>query len=193
MCQYLAGECTLKRLQDSALGGRAINDEEEAVLKNSIKEISLAISKNLNDSLVNILADISRFRLHLKYTRFAHRIFNRMSILTDESDIELSKQARTLFQIPCANEVEEDEAKIVHHTIMKADVRGSTVVKEMLEKNGLNPASYFSLHFFNPINEIIPRYGAGKVFIEGDAVILSFLEYQHTPPSIGSLLQMLVV
>jgi len=54
-------------------------------------------------------------------------------------------------------------------------------VTEMLEKQGLNPASYFSLHFFNPINEIIPRYGGGKVFIEGDAVILSFLEYQDTP------------
>ncbi len=181
LCQYLAGECTIKRLQDSALGGRVISDDEEEVLKNSLKETSQSISKNLNDSLVNILEDISRFRLHLKYTRFANRIFNRMAVLTEDSDIELSKQARTLFQLPCAHEVEDDEAKIVHHTIMKADVRGSTVVTEMLERKGLNPASYFSLHFFNPINEIIPRYGGGKVFIEGDAVILSFLEYQHTP------------
>jgi len=181
LCQYLGGECSVKRLQDPALGGRQISDEEEVVLKNSLKQISQAINKNLNDSLINVLVDISRFRLHLKYTRFAHRIFNRMSILTEENDIELSKQARTLFQLHCANEIEEDEAKIVHHTIMKADVRGSTVVTEMLEKKNLNPASYFSLHFFNPINEIIPRYGGGKVFIEGDAVILSLLEYQHTP------------
>ncbi len=181
LCQYLAGECSIKRLQDPALGGRIINDEEQEVLKQSIKEISVSINKNLNDVLVNILTDISRFRLHLKYTRFAHRIFNRVSILTDDSDIELSKQASTLFQMPCAIEVEEGEAKIVHHTIMKADIRGSTVVTEMLEKQSLNPASYFSLHFFNPINEIIPRFGGVKVFIEGDAIILSFLEYQHTP------------
>ena len=108
-------------------------------------------------------------------------MFNRLTILTKASDIELSRQARTLFQLPCSNEIEEDEAKIVHHTIMKADVRGSTVVTEMLEKKNLNPASYFSLHFFNPINEIIPAYGGNKVFIEGDAIILSFLEYQHAP------------
>lgn len=181
LCQYLGGECSIKRLQDPAFGGRALSNEEEAVLKQSLKDISQAISKNLNDNLINILVDISRFRLHLKYTRFAHRTFNRLSILTDDADIELSKQARTLFQLNCANEIEDDEAKVVHHTIMKADVRGSTVVTEMLEKQSLNPASYFSLHFFNPINEIISRYGGGKVFIEGDAVILSFLEYEHTP------------
>ena len=85
-----------------------MSDEEENVLKKSLKEISQAISKNLNDNLINILVDISRFRLHLKYTRFAHRIFNRMSILTDDGDIELSKQARTLFQLYCADEIEDD-------------------------------------------------------------------------------------
>lgn len=181
LSQYLAGESSIKRLQDPALGGREITEDEEIVLKNSIKEISQLINKNLNDILIDILVDISRFRLHLKYTRFAHRLFNRLTILTKASDIELSRQARTLFQLPCSNEIEEDEAKIVHHTIMKADVRGSTVVTEMLEKKNLNPASYFSLHFFNPINEIIPAYGGNKVFIEGDAIILSFLEYQHAP------------
>tara|TARA_R110000772_G_scaffold41481_2_gene96645 strand:- start:31 stop:2301 length:2271 start_codon:yes stop_codon:yes gene_type:complete len=181
LCQYLAGECSIKRLQDPALGGRVITDNEMLLLKNSLKEIAQASSKNLNDKLIDILTDISRFRLHLKYTRFAHRIFNRLSILTDANDIDLSKQARTLFLLPCSTEIEDDEAKIVHHTIMKADVRGSTVVTEMLEKKNLNPASYFSLHFFNPINEIIPVYGGNKVFIEGDAIILSFLEYEHMP------------
>jgi len=37
----------------------------------------------------------------------------------------------------------------------------------------MNPASYFSLNFYEPLTKILPRYGAEKVFIEGDAVILS--------------------
>ena len=37
------------------------------------------------------------------------------------------------------------------------------------------------MRFFNPINEILGTYGANKVFIEGDAIILSFLEYEHAP------------
>ena len=64
---------------------------------------------------------------------------------------------------------------------MKADVRGSTTVTDELQNKGLNPASYFSMRFFNPINKILETYGANKVFIEGDAIILSFLEFEHTP------------
>ncbi|MAM70545.1 MAG: hypothetical protein CMP91_05305 [Gammaproteobacteria bacterium] len=179
--QYLAGECAIKRLQDQSHGGRELSNDELSLLKESGKQINLLVRKNLDDQLQRILIDIARFRLHLKYTRFAHRIFNRMNVLTVKEDIELSRQARTLYQLPCADEIEDDEAKIVHHTVMKADVRGSTVVTEMLEKHNLNPASYFSLHFFNPINEIIPVYGGNKVFIEGDAIILSFLEHEHSP------------
>ncbi len=80
-----------------------------------------------------------------------------------------------------ADEVTDDEDRIVHHAILKADVRGSTTVTDELEKKDLNPASYLSLRFFGPINEVLETYGANKVFIEGDAVILSFLEYEHNP------------
>lgn len=45
----------------------------------------------------------------------------------------------------------------------------------------LNPASYLSLRFFSPINERLSVYGAVKVFIEGDAVILGFYEYEGHP------------
>src|SRR5690606_10885180 len=95
--------------------------------------------------------------------------------------IQLSRQGRTLYQLPMAAEVEQDQEEIVHHAILKADVRGSTTVTAQLEALGLNAASYFSLHFFHPINELLPLYGAGKVFIEGDAIILSFLEYAERP------------
>jgi hypothetical protein len=40
----------------------------------------------------------------------------------------------------------------------------------------LNPASYFSLNFFEPVNKLLPKYGAEKVFIEGDALILALQE-----------------
>jgi hypothetical protein len=59
---------------------------------------------------------------------------------------------------------------------MKADVRGATIITKQLDESGLNPASFFSLNFFNPISEIVAQYGALKVFIEGDAIILAILE-----------------
>jgi hypothetical protein len=65
--------------------------------------------------------------------------------------------------------------------IIKADVRGSTDITQQMNKRGLNPASYFSLNFFNPISELLNDYGADKVFIEGDAIILSIYERENTP------------
>ncbi|MBT6585881.1 MAG: hypothetical protein HON77_16400, partial [Gammaproteobacteria bacterium] len=40
---------------------------------------------------------------------------------------------------------------------------------------------YFSLRFFDPITERLATYGAAKVFIEGDAVILAVNEYSNAP------------
>jgi hypothetical protein len=50
-----------------------------------------------------------------------------------------------------------------------------------MNERGLNPASYFSLNFFDPISEILSEYDAHKVFIEGDAIILSIFEREDTP------------
>src|SRR5690606_36709149 len=99
----------------------------------------------------------------------------RMAVLRKPEHVQLSRQASTLYQLPTAAEVEQEQEKIVHHVVLKADVRGSTSVTSQLEAMGLNAASYFSLHFFNPINELLPLYGAGKVFIDGDAIFLSVL------------------
>jgi hypothetical protein len=134
----------------------------------------------MSDSM-RLLCDISLYRQNLKYFRFSHRAFNRFTLLTDKDELTLSKSANTLYLIPTSSEIEEDDERICHHAILKADVRGSTTVTDELQTKGLNPASYFSTRFFNPINKILETYGANKVFIEGDAIILSFLEYEHTP------------
>src|SRR6202008_1017893 len=45
----------------------------------------------------------------------------------------------------------------------------------------LNPASYFSLNFYDPINKLLAKYGATKVFLEGDAIIVALLERENEP------------
>jgi hypothetical protein len=40
----------------------------------------------------------------------------------------------------------------------------------------LNPASHFSLNLHEPVKKILDRYGAKKVFIEGDAIVLAIFE-----------------
>ena len=181
VCQFLSGNITTTKLQDSISGGNKLSPEQVKALEELRAQLKDQVSKVDAADALKLLLDISRYRQNLKYFRFAHRAFNRLSLLSNEDDIKLSKSAGTLYLMPTSAEIEADDERICHHAIMKADVRGSTTVTDELQKKGLNPASYFSIRFFNPINKILETYGANKVFIEGDAIILSFLEFEHTP------------
>ncbi|GJM11742.1 MAG: hypothetical protein DHS20C12_01450 [Pseudohongiella sp.] len=181
VCQFLSGNINTSKLQDGISGGNKLSPEQVKSLESLKAKLKAQVSKaDASDSL-KLLGEISRYRRELKYFRFAHRAFNRLTLLTSDEDLKLSKSAGTLYSMPTSSEIEENEEQICHHAIMKADVRGSTTVTDELLNKGLNPASYFSTRFFNPINKILETYGANKVFIEGDAIILSFLEYEQTP------------
>jgi len=180
-CLFLNGNITISKLQDTISGGIKLSAEQvksldslKAKLKNQLFKADAA------DSL-KLLREISRYLRGLKYFVFAHRIFNRFTLLSSEQDLKFSKSVGTLYLMPTSTEIENDDERICRHAIMKADVRGSTTVTDELQNKGLNPASYFSMRFFNPINKILGTYGANKVFIEGEAIILSFLEFEHTP------------
>lgn len=162
-------------------GGAAL----QARLETCCTEFQEMIRDGEAELFVRLLTDFARYRLHLKYYRFAHRVFNRLSVITDPQKIQLAKAGGNLYRLLVSDEVKEvgvdEEPEIVHHAILKADVRGSTTVTTELIRQGLNPASYFSLRFFDPISERLAAYGAVKVFIEGDAVILGVYEYNNAP------------
>jgi hypothetical protein len=105
----------------------------------------------------------------------------RINLTDDENIINLSRANHTLYEFLLPNEKVEDEKPIINHVVLKADVRGSTSITHQMNKRGLNPASHFSLNFFNPISDTLNDYGAVKVFIEGDAMILSIFEREKTP------------
>lgn len=178
LCSYLAGGISWKDFTTRHKATQVFSPAELKTLKDSVVSKQAAEQDSV---LLAFLTAWANYRLHLKYYRFAHRVFNRLNILLDEDKLQLSSQAGTLYQLPTADEVKDDEVRTVHHAILKADVRGSTRVTEELERQGLNPASYFSLRFFSPINKVLPVYGAQKVFIEGDAIILAMLEHATAP------------
>ncbi len=165
----------------SAEGSAAL----QAKLEDCIKSFEELWEEADDELFLRLLTDFSRYRLHLKYYRFAHRVFNRLTVITDPEKIQLAKAGGNLYRLLTASEVKDvvsdDQPEIIHHAILKADVRGSTTLTTQLTNQGLNPASYFSLRFFNPINERLGIYGAVKVFIEGDAVILGLYEFDGRP------------
>ncbi|XOV88340.1 MAG: hypothetical protein ACFHX7_00290 [Pseudomonadota bacterium] len=182
-CAYVAGHDDKKILAKIDPGKEGVTLVVRE-LDELARECSRALKEETDEYVVRMLTDYSRFRLHLRYFRFAHRLFNRLSVITEPEEIQLARAGGHLYRLTGGDDVDAAEAgepQIIHHAVLKADVRGSTVVTRELIRQNLNPAAYFSTRFFGPINQLLSVYGAVKVFIEGDAVILAIYEEDQSP------------
>ena len=109
-------------------------------------------------------------------TRRLTAAMERVNLVRNERTRELSDLNHSLYEFLLPEEARPAEDRVLSHTIIKADVRGSTKITQDLLARGLNPASLFSLNFYEPVKRILDRYGAAKVFIEGDALVLAIFE-----------------
>ena len=127
--------------------------------------------------LVRFLRDYMRYQHDLRKLGVLMELLDLIHFPLDAKQRELSEMNHTLYEFLLPSESKDQKStKVSGHVILKADIRGSTSITAELLERELNPASYFSLNFFNPINKLLPRYGAAKVFLEGDAIILSIME-----------------
>lgn len=131
--------------------------------------------------LLSFLKSFAAYHRDLKNFRLISENLQWVNLLNDEKRINLSRVNRTLYEFYRQDEQMPERRPVRNHVIVKADVRGSTELTSRLSDKRLNPASFFSLNFFDPITGILPEYNASKVFIEGDALILSIVEKEDTP------------
>jgi hypothetical protein len=134
-------------------------------------------------SAVRYLRDFMLYYRDLRRNEVLNRAMEKIHVVANDRLCELSKVNGTLhtFLLP-AEENSQGEKAVVRHVIIKADVRDSSRVTRSLLERDMNPASYFSLNFYDPVNKLLEKYGATKVFVEGDAVILALLEKEGEPP-----------
>ncbi len=150
-------------------------------LKQTKKHLQQVARKPDYSTLRRFIIDFITYRRDLKYCDFIHNVMGQINFLIDDADVQLSRSNNMLHEYFEPGEHKNSTESIRCHVILKADLRGSTTMTDELFRRGLNPATHFSRNFFNPINQLIETFGAEKVFIEGDAVILSLFEYHKTP------------
>src|SRR5436853_899745 len=120
--------------------------------------------------------DFMRLRRDLRnYERLATAM-ERIQLVRSERTREISRMNNSLYEFLLASETPPAHDHVINHAVVKADVRGSTRITQDLLARGLNPATLFSLNFYEPVKRILDRYGAAKVFIEGDAMVLAIFE-----------------
>jgi hypothetical protein len=131
--------------------------------------------------LLRFLSAFARYHRDKSNFDVVQDAMQRINLTVEEKEQVLSRENNTLYEFLLPHEKAAEVAPIINHVVIKADVRGSTDITYQMNTLGLNPASYFSLNFFDPISEILSEYDAHKVFIEGDAIILSIFERKNTP------------
>ncbi|HET9407101.1 MAG TPA: hypothetical protein VFO39_07670 [Candidatus Sulfotelmatobacter sp.] len=123
------------------------------------------------------LQDFLRYHRDLRRLETLNSALDSVNLAGNERVRELSRVNGTLYEFLLPEEQQESSAdRILRHVVMKADVRDSTRLTRTMMDKGMNPASYFSLNFYDPVNKLLGKYGAQKVFLEGDAIILAILE-----------------
>jgi hypothetical protein len=146
----------------------------------AVKQINRCSNKDKKLYLITFLKDFFRYHRDLYNYRIIKDAMDSINLVTEEKIISLSRENHSLYEFLLPDERVKEEKPIANHVIIKADIRGSMTINHTMRSMGLNPASYFSLNFFDPISAVLSEYEASKVFIEGDAIILSIFEKEDS-------------
>ncbi|BAO43913.1 nucleotidyl cyclase domain-containing protein [Thiolapillus brandeum] len=181
--EYLAGGRSRKELLSILQQFKEITNLELYMdrMEAAYKQLGQAAGvSQRREWLIQVVEGYASLRRDLKLSWEMYRAMDLIRLPSRADELELSRANRLLQEFHLGSQAQKNE--ILGHVIIKADLRGSTELTASMIREGLNPASYFSQNLFDPINKLLEKYGAEKVFVEGDAVILMLLEYA-SPPS----------
>ena len=160
--QFPARKISMKRLDDSSRAIRRRSHEE-----------TLA-------TCLQFAEDLMRLRRGRRNYQGVVAWMERINLVRSEHARDLSRANKSLYEFLLPDEGRPADDPIINHVVIKADVRGSTSMTKDLLARGMNPASHFSMNLHEPVKRMLERYGAAKVFIEGDAIILAIYENEST-------------
>lgn len=160
--QFPARKISMKRLDDASRAIRRRTREEQLA------------------TVLQFAEDLMRLRRDRRNYQHVAAWMERINLVRSERARELSRVNKSLYEFLHADEGRPTDDPVINHTVIKADVRGSTGITKDLLAKGLNPASHFSMNLHEPVKRILERYGAATVFIEGDAIILAIYETEST-------------
>jgi hypothetical protein len=160
--QFPARKISMKRL-----------DEASRVIRRRTREEQLSAA-------LQFVEDFMRLRRDRRNYHQVVALMERINLVRSEKARELSRANKSLYEFLHPEERRKKDDPVINHTIIKADVRGSTGITKDLLAKGMNPASHFSMNLHEPVKKMLERYGAATVFIEGDAIILAIEETESS-------------
>jgi class 3 adenylate cyclase len=152
----------------------------------AVGRVSSCKSSERSRFAARLLHDLFTYHRDLRGLEAVSAGFDSINLVSDEKVRKLSTLNGMLYEFLPPEDQKPAEDRVVHHVILKADVRDSSRLTRSLMERGMNAASYFSLNFYDPVNKLLAKHGATKVFLEGDAIIVALLEREgETMLSVG--------
>src|SRR5450755_2036268 len=145
-------------------------------LFDAIGRVASCRGSERNRFAARLLRDLFCYHRDLRGLEAVSAGFDCINLVSDDKVRELSTLNGMLYEFLPPEDQKPAEDRVIHHVILKADVRDSSRITRSLIGKGMNAASYFSLNFYDPVNKLLSKYGATKVFLEGDAIIVAVLE-----------------
>ncbi|MFQ5926968.1 MAG: hypothetical protein ACE5MH_05990, partial [Terriglobia bacterium] len=143
----------------------------------SVRQRLRRVSRNdARAMLLRFVRDLANLRRDARHLHLLNTLMEKVHLISDEKTRRVSELNGTLYEFLLPGEEKKQAERVLTHVIVKADIRDSTRITEQLQSQGLNPATHFNQHFYEPVRKILDRYTAAKVFIEGDALILAIYE-----------------
>jgi hypothetical protein len=165
-------EQILEQFPARKISARMLEEGTRAIRRRSHEE-TLAVCSQFAEDLMRLRRDRGNYQHVAAW-------MERIHLVRSERSRELSRVNKSLYEFLHPDEGRPSEDPILNHTVIKADVRGSTGITKDLLARGMNPASHFSMNLHEPVKRMLERYGAATVFIEGDAIILAIYENEST-------------
>jgi hypothetical protein len=147
----------------------------------AVERVDSAHSVERNRIAARLLRDLFCYHRDRRGLEAINAGLDSVNLVSDDKVRELSSLNGMLHEFLPPEDQKGTEERILHHVILKADVRDSTILTRSLMAKGMNAASYFSLNFYEPVNQLLSKVGAEKVFLEGDALIVAILEREGKP------------
>ncbi len=145
-------------------------------LRSAVARVAACRGVDRAKMAARFLHDFLRYHRDLRRLEALNSALDSGNLIGNSKMRELSAMNSTLYEFLLPEELKPSEDKVLRHVILKADIRDSSRLTRSLLEKGMNPASYFSLNFYGPVNKLLAKYGAQKVFVEGDALIVALLE-----------------
>jgi len=177
--EYYAGEIDRRALTRRLSGAEEVKDVRALVrrIDQSCREFDKDPANASEPLLARFAGDFLRLRRDLKLGWRMLKGMDSLRLLSDQSEQSLSLANSTL-QLFCRDDQPLDtEGSVIGHVIIKVEVRDSDRIAAEMNRRKLNPTAHFSRFFYDPITSFLGRYDARKVAVEGDAILLSILEY----------------